>query len=191
MQDISVNTILDTQHSTQGYGLRWVRNERMAGTVPSYGGVSSASKPSDMTSFGQQEKFTFKDFLDMINPFHHIPVINMIYREITGDQIKPASKIMGGALFGGPIGAAGSLVDAIIERETGYDLANNTLNAIGVKEKAQRQNMLITQQKAYEDLPVALLAFTEIPLRNTEGAKTQLGNDYISRSPKRAVPIRI
>ena len=29
---------------------------------------------------------SFKDVLDTINPLQHIPIINTIYRELTGDQ---------------------------------------------------------------------------------------------------------
>jgi hypothetical protein len=32
---------------------------------------------------------TFAEFLDIINPLQHIPVVSTIYRAITGDQISP------------------------------------------------------------------------------------------------------
>jgi hypothetical protein len=47
----------------------------------------------------------FGDLLDIINPLHHIPIVGDIYRKLTGDDIKPAFQIAGGALFGGPLGA--------------------------------------------------------------------------------------
>ncbi len=53
----------------------------------------------------------FADFLDIINPLHHLPVIGSVYRKLTGDTINPAMKIAGGALFGGPIGVALSAVE--------------------------------------------------------------------------------
>ncbi len=55
--------------------------------------------------FGE-DGLTFGDVLDLINPLQHIPVIGALYRKITGDVIDPAIRIAGGALFGGPIGAA-------------------------------------------------------------------------------------
>jgi len=47
---------------------------------------------------------TFADLLDIINPLQHIPVISTIYRAITGDEIGLGSRLVGGALFGGPAG---------------------------------------------------------------------------------------
>jgi hypothetical protein len=42
--------------------------------------------------------------LDIINPLQHIPLVSNLYREITGDQISSSARILGGGLFGGPIG---------------------------------------------------------------------------------------
>ena len=44
--------------------------------------------------FGQ-DGMTFLDFLDIINPLQHIPLVSTIYRKITGDTIDPASRIAG------------------------------------------------------------------------------------------------
>ena len=56
---------------------------------------------------------TFGDVIDVINPLHHIPVIGTIYRKLTGDTIDPAIRVAGGALFGGPIGAAFSVAAVV------------------------------------------------------------------------------
>ncbi|MEC7538792.1 MAG: hypothetical protein VYB59_16055, partial [Pseudomonadota bacterium] len=55
------------------------------------------------------------DLIDMINPLQHIPVVSSIYRAITGDEISPAARLAGGALFGGPIGFAGAYVSGVVE----------------------------------------------------------------------------
>ena len=75
----------------------------------------------------QEKEFTFGDLLDMINPLHHIPLVNYGYRELTGDEIKPIGKIMGGSLFGGPLGAATGLVDTIITAETGKSMTGHIM----------------------------------------------------------------
>ena len=49
---------------------------------------------------------TFGDALDLVNPLQHLPVVSTLYRKITGDVISPAMDLAGGALFGGPLGAA-------------------------------------------------------------------------------------
>ena len=126
--------------------VRYVRNERMAGFVPSYG-ADSDLKNNDNSSISQSfaiqteapeigykqesdDGFSFFDLLDIINPFQHIPLVNIAYRALTGDEIKPMSQIVGGAVFGGPLGAAGGLVNAVIEEETGGDIVENALSLV-------------------------------------------------------------
>jgi len=80
---------------------------------------------------GQNQKalpddaYTFADIIDIINPLHHIPILNYAYRGITGDEIKPMSQIIGGAIFGGPAGAVSGTVNAVVKHETGKDIAGN------------------------------------------------------------------
>ena len=77
-----------------------------------------AKKPED-------ERFTFWGFLDVINSLQHVPVVNAIYREITGDEIKPPAKMIGGAIIGGPIGLAVAMTDAIVKDATGKDMGGH------------------------------------------------------------------
>ena len=71
---------------------------------------------NDNGLFGK-DGFTFFDFLDIINPLQHIPVISTIYRAITGDQIDPGSRIAGASLFGGPLGGALASMDVVIKHQ--------------------------------------------------------------------------
>jgi hypothetical protein len=59
------------------------------------------------------------------SPLHHLPIIGFIYRSITGDTISPASKVAGGALFGGVIGLAASVADTVLEEASGKNAANH------------------------------------------------------------------
>jgi hypothetical protein len=68
---------------------------------------------------------TFRDLLDIVNPLQHIPIISTIYRKLTGDTIDPASRVAGGAVFGGVIGAAVSAVNALVAETTGRDLGDH------------------------------------------------------------------
>jgi len=70
---------------------------------------------------------TFFDFIDIINPLQHIPLVSTLYREITGDEIDPGSRIAGGTLFGGPIGAAVALVDVAVEESSGQDMGEHMM----------------------------------------------------------------
>jgi hypothetical protein len=69
----------------------------------------------------------FDDILDIINPLHHIPVVGTLYRAITGDKLEPAPRVIGGALFGGVIGFATALVNAIVDEATGSDIGDKAL----------------------------------------------------------------
>jgi hypothetical protein len=73
------------------------------------------------------EEVTFSDFLSVINPLQHIPVVSSIYRWVTGDTIKPAARVIGGALYGGPIGLATAAFNAIVEQVKGSDFGAQAL----------------------------------------------------------------
>ena len=97
------------------------------------------TKTIEKQSFG--EKYTretdpryaevgFGDFVDMVNPLHHIPLVGNIYRHVTGDEIKPPARILGGGIFGGPIGMASAMANAVVEDQTGADIGGNMIAAI-------------------------------------------------------------
>ena len=65
------------------------------------------------------EGITFGDVLDIINPLQHIPIVSTIYRMATEDDIGVGSRILGGALFGGPLGILITGLTAIIEEISG------------------------------------------------------------------------
>ena len=68
---------------------------------------------------------TFFDILDIINPLQHIPFVSTLYRRLTGDIIDAAPRVMGGALFGGPLGAVASLINVVVEANTGKDIGDH------------------------------------------------------------------
>lgn len=74
-----------------------------------------------------EQSFSFRDFLSVINPLQHIPVVGSLYRALTGDTINPASRVIGGLLFGGPIGLVASAFNAVVEQTTGKDLGEQAL----------------------------------------------------------------
>ncbi len=71
----------------------------------------------------------FKDLVDLINPFQHIPIISNIYQAVTGDNdIKPAVKLVGDTMFGGPLAAVSSGVDAIVKQASGKDMLETAMS---------------------------------------------------------------
>lgn len=77
------------------------------------------------------EGFKFSDFLDIINPLQHIPIVSTIYRAVTGDKIEAGARIAGGGLFGGPIGLVASVFSAVVAEATGRDPGEHALALAG------------------------------------------------------------
>lgn len=67
--------------------------------------------------------FSFDDFVDFINPLHHLPMVGDFYREMTGDTIRPDVKAAGSAFFGGPIGLITGVARAMITAEVDHSQA--------------------------------------------------------------------
>ena len=72
--------------------------------------------------------FDFDDFIDVINPLQHLPVVGTIYRAITGDEIEAPAKIAGGALFGGFYGFLGALGALAYEGIAGESFEDTVLS---------------------------------------------------------------
>lgn len=79
---------------------------------------------------------SFGDFIDMINPLEHIPVISSLYRAFTDEEISPVSRIAGDALYGGigglasaGISAAGTIGDEIVAAMNDGSSATETVVA--------------------------------------------------------------
>lgn len=93
------------------------QNERMAGSVPVWGegqsfreNLAEASLQSSVNSskseVSDEPSFGFLDLIDIINPLQHIPIVSQLYQSATGDTMGLVAQIVGGALFGGPVGGA-------------------------------------------------------------------------------------
>jgi hypothetical protein len=83
--------------------------------------TASTNKPKD------DDGFSFGDFLDIINPLQHIPVVSTIYRKLTGDTIKPFERLAGDTLYGGLWGAVSSVANLAFEQVTGKDFGDMAL----------------------------------------------------------------
>lgn len=69
------------------------------------------------------QELTFDDVIDIINPLQHLPLIGMVYRELSGDEIKPAMQIAGGIAYGGPTGFLGAVGHVLFEAIFGDDIS--------------------------------------------------------------------
>jgi hypothetical protein len=94
-----------------------VTNPAAFGPVAAVASAASAGTPD----------FSFADFLDIVNPLEHIPVISTIYRAITGDRPGTFEKIAGDSLYGGFVGFVSSLADTAFQAITGKDVGDTVL----------------------------------------------------------------
>jgi hypothetical protein len=77
----------------------------------------------------KEEGITVGDVLDIINPLQHIPIVSTIYRMATDDEIVVGSRVLGGALFGGPLGVLVSGLTAIFEEISGGAVEEHVASA--------------------------------------------------------------
>jgi hypothetical protein len=69
---------------------------------------------------GPDGEFGWDDFVDIINPLQHIPVVAQIYRAVTGDQAYGLSNFIGALPFG-VVSVASAVADTVIRAQTGRD----------------------------------------------------------------------
>lgn len=86
--------------------------------------------PQKLVPSSQKEAFRFNDVIDMVNPLHHIPVVGVVYRNVTGDELHPISNIIGGALYGGPVGAVTGTMNAVSKIQTGKDFGDHVMGLV-------------------------------------------------------------
>ena len=109
------------------------------------------------------DAFKFVDVIDTVNPLHHLPIVGMAYRNLTGDKLHPMSGIIGGALYGGPVGAITGTANAITKLQTGKDIGEHAFEIVGLnkqtKAKTNERNEANTASVSYTHLtlPTILL----------------------------------
>ncbi len=94
-------------------------------------GLHESMPETKSISFADSRSEFLENLLDIINPLQHIPGVSTIYRAITGDEISAPARLIGGALFGGPIGVASATANMLLEEASGNDLAGHALAFIG------------------------------------------------------------
>ena len=128
-------------------------NDRTAGSIPVWNTQANKTQESDPNKFG------FADLIDIVNPLQHIPLVNVAYQKITGDDIKPVSQVVGGAVFGGAMGAGGAMVNIAIEAETGKDIGEH---AIAMVEKETISTQVTQADHPEDNLNNALAALEQM-----------------------------
>ena len=106
-----------------GYGEVWAARRN-----PDVRQAAGNMQPAEQQA--SDDDMSFWDFLDVVNPLQHIPFVNNVYRELTGDTIKPSTQMAGGMLFGGPFAMVGGAFNAMFEQTGGSDMASTMLAAL-------------------------------------------------------------
>lgn len=87
------------------------QNDRLSGSIPVWSNfksfVENIADPAKENS--KKASFGVADVIDIVNPLHHIPIVSNLYQSATGDTISSVAQIVGGGLFGGPVGALVSM----------------------------------------------------------------------------------
>jgi len=104
-----------------------VTNSAAFGSVAAVSSAASAGVPD----------FSFADFLDIVNPLEHIPVVSTLYRAITGDRPGTFEKIAGDGLYGGFTGFVSSLADSAFQAVTGKSVGDTVLAFLTGDDAAQ------------------------------------------------------
>lgn len=99
-------------------------------------GAVQGGAASKAEATGEDQDMSFWDVLDIVNPLQHIPLVNSVYRAVTGDEIKPAMQIGGGILFGGVIGGVAAIANAALQEATGKDLGGHMMATLGFGDDA-------------------------------------------------------
>lgn len=77
---------------------------------------------------GPDRKFGLDDFADLINPLQHVPLVNIAYRAITGDEIYGAARLLDAGF--GPAAAVAMVADLAITDTTGSGVEDHAMAAL-------------------------------------------------------------
>jgi len=96
-----------------------------------FSAVHPGETPSSFETIPQSEG-SFGDLIDIINPLQHLPVVGSLYRAATGDTMGGPARILGGLLFGGPLGLLAGIGSTILAEISGGDVGEQVLAMAGV-----------------------------------------------------------
>ena len=126
-------------------------------------------KPAKPFALWQNGDFGFGDFLDIINPLQHIPIVATLYRNMTGDTIGAAPRVIGGALWGRLGGFISGVINAVVDWFTGKDIGDHIYTALfGDKTETNGNTVVAHTRDATVGSPIAPAAAPEditVPLQ--------------------------
>jgi hypothetical protein len=106
--------------------------------------VATSDKPF---SLWEKEDFGFGDFIDIINPLHHIPIVATLYRNLSGDHIGAGPRVIGGAVWGRVGGLVAGVLNAVVEWWSGKDIGDHIYAAMFGPANKQLSPTAVAQKK--------------------------------------------
>lgn len=91
-------------------------------------------RPEAAGGFFGSDGPSFRDIVDAINPLNHLPVVSDLFAQATDHTPSTAARLIGGTVFGGPIGFVASLAGVIFESATGHSVAGAVVAALSGEE---------------------------------------------------------
>lgn len=113
---------------------------------------------NDKNGFFGEDGANFRDVLDAVNPLNHIPIVSDMLEGETGHKVSSASKILGGALIGGPIGLFAAVADAVFEAATGKSAVGTMVAALTGDETPTETATMVASNETDPNAPLALAA---------------------------------
>ena len=142
-------------------------------------GAQAAGEKPPMELWGG-DGFGFDDFLDLINPLQHIPVVNMIYREITGDKINPGAQFITSSIVGGPIGFLAAAATVAVEQTNGEGMGETVMAMFKGDSK--------TEQSTTEEVQFAQAALAAPTRATFTPVNAELEREVASLQPLELIP---
>ena len=109
---------------------------------------NTQTKSSSKFSLWGDDGFSFADILDIVNPLQHLPIVSTVYRALTGDEIASAPRVLGDGLFGGPIGAAVGVANAVLKYLSGKDVGEHMLALLPLPTREEGGNVMLAFNNA-------------------------------------------
>ena len=148
-------------------------------------GPAASKSGKQFALWEKGQAFGFADFIDIINPLQHIPIVATVYRNFTGDQLGAAPRVIGGALWGRIGGLVTGLANAVVEWWSGKDIGDHIYAALFEAPNDELNAPAVAQNKSPVSAPVNSAT---IPLE-PKGANTGiLPADENSPAARRAGP---
>jgi hypothetical protein len=116
------------------------------------GSPTAVPAPTKPFTLWEKGAFGFGDFLDVINPLHHIPIVATIYRNLSDDQIAAGPRVIGGAIWGRVGGLVAGVVNAVVEWWSGKDIGDHVYAAIFGGPKKPDDGTMVAQQDSAEEV---------------------------------------